>query len=336
MRINNVSFQAIYEALRVPSDPLLIICHVSPDGDAIGAALAVAHLCDTFGRPCVLVNDDEIPERYQFLPGVERFLRTSAVTEFFQYAVAVDCADLRRLGEAVRLIAPNGQLINIDHHGTNNHFGTLNLVQAEASATCLVLYRFIRANQLPMNRSLALVLYTGIVFDTGGFHYNNTTPEIHLAAADLLSYDIEPFLVADRVLEAMTREQIELVRLGLSTLTVHESGLIAYVAVDQSMLKASGARDGDVEVLLPYPRTLVGVEVGLLFRERPDGMVKVSLRSREFVDVAQIALVFGGGGHVRAAGCEVPGPLQSAVQIVMKEVEAAVHETLHKVREANA
>ncbi len=324
MGINNSGYSEIYEALHEPLDPLLIVCHISPDGDAIGAALAVAHLCDDWSRPCVLVNDDEIPERYNFLPGVERFIKTQDVGQMFAYAVSVDCADVRRMGEAWRLMIPDGQLINIDHHETNNHFGALNLVESEAAATCLVLYRMIRENGLQMTRALALVLYTGIVFDTGGFHYNNTTPEIHLAAANLLSYDIEPFVVADRVLEAMTREQIELVRLGLSTLHVHESGLIAYVAIDQTMLKASGAHDGDVEVLLPYPRTLVGVEVGLLFRERMDGSVKVSLRSREIVDVSEIALSFGGGGHVRAAGCEISGSLQDVIETVMVKVEAVV------------
>lgn len=324
MTIANASYQEVFELLHNQTEPLLIICHINPDGDAVGAALAVAQLCDQWGRPCVLVNDDEIPDRYVFLPGAQRFVRTADVITTFTHAVAVDCADDRRMGRAEHLIAPGGQLINIDHHETNNQFGTINLVQAEASATCLVLYRMMLANQLPMYHDLALLLYTGIVFDTGGFHYNNTTPEIHLAAADLLSYDIEPFLVADRVLEAMTREQIELVRLGLSTLTVHPSGLIAYVAIDQEILKASGAGDGDVEVLLPYPRTLIGVEVGLLFRERADGSIKVSFRSREIVDVAAIALLFGGGGHVRAAGCELDGPLDAAVKIVMKEVEDAV------------
>ncbi len=319
-------YASVLEALYDTADPLLIVCHISPDGDAIGAALAVAHYCDSIGRSCTLVNDDPIPSRYDFLPGADRFVLTDSLSGPFSAVVALDCADSRRMGKSRGLFATDAKLINIDHHETNNGFGSLNLVQPEAAATCLVLYRLFRAGDTAISKSIALALYTGIVFDTGGFRYNNTTPEIHLAAADLLSRDIEPFLVADRVLEAMTREQAELVRLGLATLTVHDSGRIAYVAVDQTMLAASGAAEGDIDVLLPYTRSLSGIEVGLLFRERADGSIKVSLRSREFVDVSSIAMHFGGGGHVRAAGCEHEGPLAAAIADLVSRVERAVDE----------
>ena len=131
-------------------------------------------------------------------------------------------------------------------------------------------------------------------------------------------------MIADRVLESLTREQVELVRLGLSTLKIHDTGRIAYVVVSQELLRLSGASDDDTEVLLPYTRSLSGIEVGLLFRERPDGSVKVSLRSRDRVDVANLALHFGGGGHVRAAGCSFDGPIDQAVNLLVTAVAEAV------------
>jgi len=304
--------------------PLLIICHISPDGDAIGAALALAHYCEGEGRAYVLVNDDPIPARYDFLPYADRFRLTSEVPERFAQAVAVDCADERRMGSVTSLFAQDCELINIDHHDTNSGFGAYSLVEGEAAATCLVLYRMMRASGTPIGRPMALCLYTGIVFDTGGFRYNNSTPEIHMAAADLLTRDIEPFMVADRVLEALTREQAELIRLGLATLTTDDRGRVAHVAVDRQMLLAAGADEGDADVLLPFTRSLSGVEVGLLFRERPDGSVKVSMRSRDRVDVGAIALHFGGGGHVRAAGCNFPGPLHDAVSLLLQRVKSEV------------
>lgn len=322
--MGNDSYQAVMARIRDGVGPLLIVCHISPDGDAIGAALAIAHHCTELGRDYVLVNDDPIPSRYDFLPLVDRFRRTHEVTQRFVHAVAVDCADLRRMGQTISLLAEDAELLNIDHHDTNDGFGALHVVEPEAAATCLVLYRMMRTCDVPISRSLALCLYAGIVFDTGGFRYNNSTPEIHLAAADLLTRGIEPFQVADRILEAMTREQAELVRLGLATLTVDDSGRFAYVAVDQAMLTASGATEDDTEALLPYTRSLSGVEVGLLFRERPDGSVKVSFRSRERVDVAAIAVAFGGGGHVRAAGCNLGGPLTAAIAQVTAHVRLAV------------
>lgn len=318
------AYREIVEALTQSREPLLIVCHVSPDGDAVGAALALAQLCEEIGRPCAVVNDDRVSSRYDFLPGFSRFRQTAEVRERYREAVALDCADIQRLGRAVDLFEPDVRLINVDHHETNNSFGSLNLVEPEASATCLVLYRLLRSAGLPISHPVALSLYTGIVFDTGGFRYNNTTPEIHYAAADLLTRGIEPFLVADRVLEAMTREQVELVRLGLATLTVHPSGRIAYASVDQEMLAKSGADEDDSDALLLYTRALSGVEVGVLFRERKDGSVKASLRSREKVDVASLALRFSGGGHMRAAGCNLEGPLDQAVKRLMSAVEEAV------------
>ncbi|KUO96983.1 DHH family phosphoesterase [Ferroacidibacillus organovorans] len=316
----------MYEQITGPRDPLLIVCHISPDGDAIGAALAMALMCDQVGRAVTLANDDPIPNRYAFLPGAERFVRTGDLTGTFNQILAVDCADQRRMGETLHKKSQTGTLLNIDHHETNCGFGDVNLVDPQASATCLVLYRMLRRADVPISRDMALCIYTGIVFDTGGFRYNNTTPEIHQVAADLLSRGFQPFMVADRVLEALTREQVELVRLGLATLEVDENGRIAYVSVTQDMIAKSGADEGEAEVLLPYTRSLSGVEVGLLFRERANGDVKVSLRSRDRVDVAAIALAFSGGGHVRAAGCQVPGPLTDAITRVLKMVRAAVAE----------
>ncbi|OPG15642.1 DHH family phosphoesterase [Ferroacidibacillus organovorans] len=316
----------MYEQITETRDSLLIVCHISPDGDAIGAALAMALLCDQVGRPVFLANDDPIPKRYAFLPGADRFVRTADLADEFDQILAVDCADMRRMGEAIHRKSQTGTLLNIDHHETNCGFGDANLVDPHASATCLVLYRMLRRADAPISRDMALCLYTGIVFDTGGFRYNNTTPEIHQVAADLLSRGFQPFMVADRVLEALTREQVELVRLGLATLEVDENGRIAYVSVTQEMIAKSGADEGEAEVLLPYTRSLSGIEVGLLFRERANGDVKVSLRSRDLVDVAAIALAFAGGGHVRAAGCQLPGPLPDAISHVLKLVRAAVAE----------
>ena len=326
MAMDRTRYDRVLAALTDRREPLLIACHVGPDGDAVGAALAVAQYCELIGRPCELVNDDSVPSRYGFLPGAARFRRTEDVRERFRCAVAVDCADFRRLGEVPSLFAEPCELVNIDHHETNNGYGAIALVEPEASATCLVLYRLFRAGDVPIGKTMALYLYTGIVFDTGGFRYSNTTPEIHHVAADLLMRGIEPFVVADQVLEAMTREQAELVRLALSTLTVDASGRIAHIVIRAEMLKASGADETDTEVLLPYTRSLSGVEVGILSRERPDGSVKVSLRSRDVVDVAAIALRFGGGGHVRAAGCQLDGPVEKAVARLLAAVEQAVRD----------
>ncbi len=324
--MNDRAYDDVIAALNGSSDPLLVVCHISPDGDAIGAAVSVALYCERIGRRAILVNDDPILPRYWYLPKADQFLRTSQITEQFHTVVAVDCADERRMGQTISLAAPDRLLINIDHHDTNRGFGDMNLVDPKAAATCLVLYRLFQRANAEFDEAMALAIYSGIVFDTGGFRYENTTPEIHRAAGFLLERGVQPFYVADRLLEAITPSQAQLVKLGLESLAVTPDGRVAYVAISREMFHMSGADDEDTDVLLPYTRSLVGVEVGIVFRERSDGTVKVSLRSRERVDVAVVAVHFSGGGHIRAAGCTVDGPLSQAVKRVVEAVVSEVHD----------
>jgi phosphoesterase RecJ-like protein len=302
-------------------DDFLILTHVNPDGDALGSSLAAAHIVGQLGKTFTLVSDEPIPEKFRFLPLADRFRQPGDVQREFSHVLTFDCADRKRLGESGALATGNATILNVDHHATNDHFGTYNVVDTKAAATCEVVYRLARVLPVEIGKEMATCLYTGLLTDTGGFRYSNTTPETHRLAAELLSRGVEPYPIADRVFETITWPRLLLTREVLSTIERDDSGRIAWLCVPLEFLHRTGASEEDVEGLVNYARNIDGVEVGILFREVPGGKVKVSFRSKYVVDVGQIALAFGGGGHARASGCTVEWTLEESKRQVISKVK---------------
>lgn len=296
------------------SDRVLVLSHVRPDGDAIGSMLAVAEMLRLLGKQSVLVNESPIPGKFHFLPGALSIRQPQDCEEFppFSCVIAVDAADRERLGSAQQLLNGSQQVINIDHHPTNDHFGTINIVVPEAAATCEILYDLVEALELPWNHTLATCIYTGLLTDTGGFRYGNTTPQVLRRAANLLDHGVEGHKIADRVLESVTEQQLTLLRKALSTLSFSHQGQVAWM-----WLRNCTTGDADIEGIVNYARKVEGVEVGILFREIDDQTIRVSLRSRNWVDVGKLAQSFGGGGHARAAGCTIIGDSNQVEQRVL-------------------
>lgn len=304
-------------------DDFLLLVHEKPDGDALGSVLGAAHLLTKLGKKVTLVNDDPIATKFQFFPMSEQFLLPDNVDRKFQHVISFDCGDRKRLGRSGLLIADDAVILNIDHHVTNDRFGTKNLVDLNAAATCQIVYKISRELGLELDVDTATCLYTGLVTDTGGFRYSNTTEEVLLIAAALLKTGVEPYKVVDQVMETMTWPQVRLIREGLDTLERDESGKIAWVTITRDVLNRVNGSDEDVEGLVNYPRNVQGVEVGLMFRDAAPGKVKVSFRSKYVIDVGQIALEFGGGGHARASGCTMEGDIESIKQRVLERVKQA-------------
>ncbi|MCL6488768.1 MAG: bifunctional oligoribonuclease/PAP phosphatase NrnA [Alicyclobacillus mali] len=314
------------EALR-GLDDWLIVTHERPDGDALGSALAVAHMLDALGKRFAIAAGEALPPRFRFLPMYDRVQALEDLApRRFQHIVAVDCADEQRFAPVAALVATDPLIVNIDHHQTNPRYGWVACVDPLAAATCEVLYHVARALDVPLNVDLAKCLYTGILTDTGGFSYPNTTREVHQIAAELLASGVQPYDIAEPALEARTLEQMRLLQIALREMTIAPDGRYAFILVSQEMLASCHASEDDVEGLVGFARSVETVEVGVLLRERPDGLVKASLRSKRRVDVAAIAQQFGGGGHARAAGCVLKGTLAEAKLAVESAVIAALRE----------
>lgn len=306
----------------------LVISHIHPDGDAIGSTCAVSAILKRLGKSSTLVNASGVPEKFIFLPDAERILTPEQVREGgpFSRVVAVDVADAERMGEIEGLVTEDVQILNIDHHPTNDRFGTVNLIIDHAASTTEILCQLVDELDLEWDRSLAEPLYTGLLTDTGGFRYSNTTPAVMQLAARMLEIGVDAGTIADRTLETVTQSQLHLLRRSLDTLTFAEGGRIAWMWLSREDFALVGASEEDMDGIVNYARNVNSVDVGILFRETDRGEIKVSLRSREIVDVGVLAQSFGGGGHARAAGCTLQGSRDEVVKLLLERVTERLRE----------
>jgi bifunctional oligoribonuclease and PAP phosphatase NrnA len=307
-------------------DHYLVVSHVNPDGDAASSTYVVGLVLRMLGKSYTLVNEGTIPDKFKSLSSDQtiRSCTDSSLNAAYSHVICVDCADYARVGDVSRLIAEEAHIVNIDHHSTNDFYGEVNVIREDAASTTEVLFDLIEAMRLPIELELAQCLYTGLLTDTGGFRYSNTSPKVLQIASQLIGIGVNSSHLAEIFLERITISHVELLKRALPRLSFYRNGQIAVIYVTKDDIEQSGASDEDLEGLINYPRNIEGVEVGLLFKQRDSETVKVSFRSTGQVDVSEVAKTFGGGGHVRASGCTIRGTIEQAVEQVVAKVEAAL------------
>lgn len=312
------------EALRAGSR-VLLACHVNPDGDTMGSALALGLALRRAGKDVTLVSPDEVPLPYRFLPGSDGFL--NAVPEGdHDVSVALDCDGLNRLGPAAPGVRRAACVIEVDHHTGNDRFGDIVVVDPTAAATGEIIFALLRLLALPILPDVATNLYVALLTDTGSFRFANTTARSLRIAAELVDCGADPFRIADHVYETRSYPATLLLGRALASIGLSQDGRIAWGRLTARDFEEVGATDAETEGIVNHLRAIAGVRVAVLFRE-VNGKVRVSLRSREPVDVAAVARVFGGGGHRVAAGCTLPTPLAQAERRVLDEVRKALQHT---------
>jgi len=285
--------------------------------------LALGLALKGLGKKVKVLTQDPTPEVLAFLPGAQEIIHQAPLESRFDIAFALDCGERERLGEEFNKVKEIGQVINIDHHVSNSFFGDLNLVDPQASSTAEIIYDLLRAMPAVLTPEVAENLYTGLLTDTGSFHYANTSPKTFAVARACLLAGVDPWKVAERFYETQPLARLRLLPLVLETLELHEDGRVSSVYVSHQMMEKTGATVAMTEDFANYPRSVKGVEVGLLLRELNSQKYRVSLRSRGKVDVARIAGKFQGGGHPGAAGCTVEGSLSEVkekVLIALREI----------------
>lgn len=284
---------------------LAIFPHVSADGDAIGSVLALALAMRKAGRESVVYLEENIPSVYTFLPGVELARFYDGGQEVMDINIALDTGDEGRLGTRKDVFFNAPCTINIDHHATNNKFAHHNFVDPHSASTGEIVFQLLKALKIEMDADIATCLYTAIATDTGGFKYSNTTAETHITAAELVSTGIDIGELNQRIFDNSTFEKLKLTQKAIELLELHEGGRIALTPLSVADFQATGAKDEDCDGIVNIGRSIEGVEVSVLIKERKDGDFRINLRSKSYVDVSQIAVELGGGGHKRAAGCTV-------------------------------
>ncbi len=295
-------------------DRFLLAVHVSPDGDAIGSAVALSMALDSLGKKSIVYSRDPVPKYFRFLPGHEKVvssLRDVAMPD--PLLVLLDC------NATVRAALDNVSFrrsIVIDHHETENDFGDVKWIDSGAAATGLMVYSLIKGLGAGMTGDIAANLYTAIAVDTGTFRYSNTSPEVLRACAELVDKGADPNLVSVSLYESWERKRFNLLVMTLNTLEI--KGKVAIVCVTREMFRKSGTKPEDTDTFSNFPRMIGPVKISALFRETGNREWKVSLRSKGDVNVARIAELFGGGGHRNAAGFRIKADLTTAKEALLK------------------
>jgi len=302
-----------------------ISSHMRPDGDSIGAQLALGSFLRRLGKDVYIANRDPVPVIYQFLPHSSDIHIIEKVERNFDVAFILDCGDLQRIGNIIDLKNRVKIIINIDHHVDCELFGDYNYVESQASSVAEELYDLFKQSHLEIIEEEVLALYVGILTDTGRFQEANTTPRCHEIVAELISKGISPQLVSQKIYEARTEPGLKLLSLTLSTLEVTADGKIALLLITQDMYKKTGAREDEAEGFVNFARDVEGVEAGVLFKETDvSNQFRVSFRSKGKIDVSKIARLFGGGGHRNAAGCTIQGAVEEVKQRILNAISQEV------------
>lgn len=296
---------------------IVILTHESPDGDAIGSSLAMYNALKQLNKNVDLIIP-EYPETFTFLEGAEEIKKES--NDNYDLAIALDAADIKRLNGFSKYFEDAKVTINIDHHGSNKMFADYNFVNPDAPACCQILILVLEFLGVDITKEIGTCLLTGIITDTGGFKYSGTSKETFEFTSWLLSIGVNVSDVYRRVLEIRTKGNFALSRLAIDRLEFFEDGKIAFTYITAEDEKKVNAKNGDHDGLVDIGRTIEGVEVSILLREA-DGFYKGSLRSNEYVNVSDVCMMFGGGGHMRAAGCSIHLPLEEAKEKLINEVK---------------
>ena len=293
---------------------LVIVSHVSPDGDTLGSSLALMHALRMLGKDVIMNVDDDISTVYSFLPGIAEYRRFAPEESLdADLLVIIDASSADRAGNAMDVVK-SPAVLNIDHHKTNTRFADYLYLDSDAAATAEIIYSLLLEMGIKLNRDIATCIYEGIYTDTGSFKYSNTTSNTLKTAADLLNYGVNPSLISDNM-ELKSRSQVEMLRKVLETLTFLKNGKIAYIEIPLELYN----HNVETDAFISYPRYVEGVEIALLFKQVEANLTRVSFRSKE-IDVAKVALSFGGGGHKKASGCSIYAPLKEAEKVILEAV----------------
>lgn len=318
MRKQMSDWESICSILEAHKDVNILI-HEKADGDALGSALALAYILKQHGKNPQILYHEDVPATYLFLPGLEMVKKqTPGPLDKSIPIIAVDCADDKRTAYK---ISSDYTIINIDHHISNNYFGTYNIVDCSAAAVGEIVYRILKDADLGITPKMATCLYIAISTDTGSFSYSNTTAETMRIASELIIIGADLDLIRRNLHEKKPLRELLTVKLALANLFFSKDSKIISSVLDYDTLNEKNLLNTDTDGLLALLRSTEGTEVTLLFKEIKPGEVKVSFRSKEYIDVNQVASEYGGGGHARAAGCTINGNVFDVKDTVVKKVE---------------
>ncbi|MCI8412330.1 MAG: bifunctional oligoribonuclease/PAP phosphatase NrnA [Clostridia bacterium] len=301
---------------------IVILTHESPDGDAIGSGLALKFMIEKLDKK-VDVIIPEYSRLFDFLPSVEEIKEESEIKNY-DLAISVDCATFKRMAKREYFDKANKTIV-IDHHGSNNMYGDLNYVNPVSPSCCEILAGMIQYFEIDITKEIGICIMTGIITDTGGFRHQGINPETFEFTAELIRKGVNIPEIYKKTLRTTTKANFELTKRVMNRMEFFEEGKIAFTYITSEDEKEVCAEPGDHEGLVNIGMDIEGVEVSIFIRQKDEeNAYKISLRSFDKINVSDICLMFGGGGHPRAAGALVQGDVEQVKQKVIKEVRKAL------------
>ena len=296
------------------ADDILILCHKNPDGDTIGCAGALYLALKALGKNAAILCSDPIPKMYDYM-NIATF--DGSFTPAF--VVAVDVASAELLGE---LEPKYGRMVDlcIDHHPSNTDYAALTCLDGEAAACAELVAAILTAVGLPLTGKIAECIYTGLVTDTGGFRFSNTTANSMRLAADIMESGVDTAAINTRIFESKSKARVLAEARLLSALQFYAENRIAVMPITLAVRAETGVTMEELEDMAGIPRRIEGVLVGVTIKEH-ENECRISLRTRDCVNASEIAAVFGGGGHRCAAGCTIRASVEEATRLLIAEIQ---------------
>lgn len=289
-----------------------------PRWGAIGACLALGGALEKAGKQ-VQVILEKYADKYQLIPNGHLVCAAedARIPELF---LALDCGDEGRLGDAAEIFRRAAKKINIDHHESNTYFAELNYVAAQASSTSEIIFRMLEG-RLPITAAEAAGLYAGLIYDTGGFRHSSTSPETMRIAGVLMGYGIPFTEIYNRFFDSRSFSELKLMGRALSNAELLFGGDVVCSQITAAEIAELGGSSKELDAIINYLKGVLGAKVACFFYEKTETDVKGSFRGNDGYDVCALAQKFGGGGHVKAAGCTISAPIAGAKEMVLAEVE---------------
>jgi phosphoesterase RecJ-like protein len=311
--------QQIHEVL-LKANKIVLVPHTEPDGDALGAVNAMFEYLTNFKKNVIIYSSGQIPNSLEFLPHHQstNLNETVLQDEEIDVVVALDCGDYKRTKIRKYLDNRPTILINIDHHATNDHFGQLNMVIADASSTAEIIYKFFRYNNITINKNIATALLTGILTDTDNFSNSATTPLSLAIAGEMAQKGANFKMINQHTRQNKSLDIFKLWGIMLARLKKHEPLNMAYTYLTLADFTDTGITHEEGLDIADFLNNLQETKISLVLKELPEGRVKGSFRTTHHdIDVSKLAKIMGGGGHIKAAGFTMDGTLTEIMDKIL-------------------
>lgn len=307
------------------SNKILIISHINPDGDALGATFALySAIYDRYKKKCDVCTLTYTPPLYKFLPYFDVGKHNFDTSLVYDLVITADVAAIDRIGDMKPIFDRACKTINIDHHKTNNNFGDYNFVDGESSSTGEVLFELFINSGWNISLNTAKCLYTAILTDTGGFRFDNTSSKTFVVASELVKIGVNPNEIYSNCYESKSKEYVMFQNYCIGKTQFVDNDTIAYTAVYRKDFEKFNAKNDYTEGIAEDIRAINTVDIAFVVKEIDYKICKISIRSKKY-DVAEICSVFGGGGHARAAGCTIKFDVETAVEKLLAEIRKHIN-----------